>query len=142
MREQVLKINGGHRLEGGKVSIAGSSNQVTKCIIASLLTQEHVVIKSAPAVNERKIAEELFAYLGGQVEYLDENTIRLCAKDISKDSISREICQKKSHFDSGAGASFAPIWKGPHLCCFRRRQDRQKTGGLSYQRPPRDGSPC
>lgn len=94
MREQVLKINGGHRLEGGKVSIAGSSNQVTKCIIASLLTQEHVVIKSAPAVNERKIAEELFAYLGGQVEYLDENTIRLCAKDISKDSISREICQK------------------------------------------------
>lgn len=94
MREQLLKINGGQKLEGGRVSIAGSSNQVTKCIIASMLTNEHVVIKSAPAVNERKIAEELFVYLGGDIDYLDENTIRLCANDISKNSISKEICQK------------------------------------------------
>lgn len=92
--EQIIKINGGQRLAGGRVSIAGSSNQVTKCIIASLLTHEHVVIKSAPAVNERKVAEELFAYLGGDVEYIDEHTIRICANNVGRHSISREICQK------------------------------------------------
>lgn len=94
MGEQLLKINGGQKLAGGRVSISGSSNQVTKCIIASMLTNEHVVIKSAPAVNERRIAEELFTYLGGNVEHLDENTIRLCAHELSKNVISREICQK------------------------------------------------
>ena len=92
--EQLLKINGGQKLVGGKVSIAGSSNQVTKCIIASLLTNEHILIKNAPAVNERKIAEELFAHLGGEVEYVDEHTVRLCAYGVTKNSISREICQK------------------------------------------------
>lgn len=94
MGEKVLSINGGHKLEGGRVSISGSSNQVTKCIIAAMLTNEHVLIKSAPAVNERKIAEELFAYLGGQVEYLDENTVRLCAHDLGRSDISQEICKK------------------------------------------------
>ncbi|MGY3803422.1 UDP-N-acetylglucosamine 1-carboxyvinyltransferase [Pigmentibacter ruber] len=92
--EQLLKINGGQKLVGGKVSIAGSSNQVTKCIIASLLTNEHILIKNAPAVNERKIAEELFAHLGGEVEYVDEHAVRLCAYGVTKNSISREICQK------------------------------------------------
>lgn len=92
--EQILKIEGGQKLSGGRVSIAGSSNQVTKCIIAALLTNEHVLIKNAPAVNERKIAEELFAHLGGEVEYIDEHTIRLCAYNVSKNSISKEICQK------------------------------------------------
>jgi len=92
--EQILKIEGGQKLSGGRVSIAGSSNQVTKCIIAALLTNEHVLIKNAPAVNERKIAEELFAHLGGEVEYIDEHTIRLCEYNVSKNSISKEICQK------------------------------------------------
>ena len=92
--EQIIKINGGQKLIGGRVSIAGSSNQVTKCIIAALLTHEHVVIKSAPAVSERKVAEELFSYLGGDVEYIDEHVIRICANNVSKSSISREICKK------------------------------------------------
>ncbi len=92
--EQIIKIEGGRKLSDGKVSIAGSSNQVTKCIIAALLTHEDVLIKNAPNVNERKVAEELFAYLGGEVEHLDEHTIRISAKNIGTSSISREICKK------------------------------------------------
>ena len=94
--EQIIKINGGHKLAGGKVSIAGSSNQVTKCIIASLLTHEPVLIKNAPDVNERKVAQELFSYLGGDVEIIDEHTIRICAQHINRTSISKEIWKKNS----------------------------------------------
>jgi UDP-N-acetylglucosamine 1-carboxyvinyltransferase len=92
--KQILKINGGQKLSGGRVSIAGSSNQVTKCIIAALLTNDHILIKNAPAVNERRIAEELFKHFDGKIKNLDEHTITLCAKQVSKNTISREICQK------------------------------------------------
>jgi UDP-N-acetylglucosamine 1-carboxyvinyltransferase len=92
--EQVIRINGGRKLTGGKVTIAGSSNQVTKCIIASLLTNEPVLIKNAPDVNERKVAQELFSYLGGDVEAIDEHTIRVCANNANKYSIAKEICKK------------------------------------------------
>lgn len=68
--EKKLKIVGGKRLKGGRISIAGSSNQVTKCIIASLLTDEDIVIKGAPLVDERRMVEDLYQYLGGEVEQL------------------------------------------------------------------------
>ncbi len=90
--ESALKIVGGTKLQGGRVSVAGSSNQVTKCIIAAMLTDEPILIKSAPAVQERYIAQELFQYLGGTVDELDEHTIRLSGKKIEHNSISREIC--------------------------------------------------
>lgn len=79
---------------GGRVAIAGSSNQVTKCIIAALLTDESVLIKGAPAVNERYIVEELFESLGGCVERLDEHTLRLNSRNVSESEIPEEICRK------------------------------------------------
>jgi UDP-N-acetylglucosamine 1-carboxyvinyltransferase len=94
MKESELVIRGGKRLSGGRVAIAGSSNQVTKCIIASMLTTEKVLIKGAPFVNERLIVEELFTSLGGSVEHLDEQTVRLDASSLSSHAISQEICRK------------------------------------------------
>ena len=47
-----MEIRGGRRLSGGRVSVAGSSNQVTKCIIASLLTNDDVMVRGAPEVSE------------------------------------------------------------------------------------------
>lgn len=99
-----LVVRGGQKLRGGKISIAGSSNQVTKCILAALLTDETVLIKGAPVVNERFIAEELFSHLGGHVEHLDENTIRLCARTVFRNKISKEICQKNRISILAAGA--------------------------------------
>src|SRR6186713_1219881 len=66
VKDNVMEIRGGRRLSGGRVSVAGSSNQVTKCIIASLLTNEDVTLRGAPEVNERKVVQELFEFLGGR----------------------------------------------------------------------------
>lgn len=93
-KEQLIEIRGGKKLSGGRVAIAGSSNQVTKCIIAALLTDESVLIKGAPDVNERKIVEELFAAVGGKVELLDEHTLRLNAKLVDTEEIPLEICRR------------------------------------------------
>lgn len=92
--EKIIKINGGKKLSGGQVSIAGSSNQVTKCIIAALLTDEEVLIKGAPEVDERKIVEDLFTYLGGQIVNEDEHTLRLKASTVDKFVLPQEVCIK------------------------------------------------
>ena len=77
LSSNVMEIRGGRRLTGGKVAVAGSSNQVTKCIIASLLTDEDVIVQGAPEVNERKVVQELFQYLGGRVDELDPGPLAL-----------------------------------------------------------------
>jgi UDP-N-acetylglucosamine 1-carboxyvinyltransferase len=92
--EKWIEIRGGRKLSGGRISIAGSSNQVTKCVIASMLTDEPVLIKGAPDVDERKIVEQLFASVGGRVETLDEHTVRLTGKTIDKFEIPTEICRR------------------------------------------------
>lgn len=92
--ERHLKIKGGKKLTGGKISIAGSSNQVTKCIIASLLTDEPVLIKGAPEVDERRMVENLYEFLGGRIERLDSDTIRLTAAGVEKFEIPEELCRR------------------------------------------------
>ena len=91
---QRLEMVGGKKLSGGKISIAGSSNQVTKCIIASMLTDEPVIIKGTPLVDERLIVENLYRSLGGEVEVLDEDASCFSAKNVSHNRISAEQCQK------------------------------------------------
>ena len=92
--QEHFEIIGGAKLSGGRVPIAGSSNQVTKCIIASLLTTEDVLIKNAPCVNERYVVQNLFSFLGGNVIEKDEHTINLNAKDLAVHTIPDELCHK------------------------------------------------
>ena len=89
-----LKIVGGKKLTGGTIEIAGSSNQVTKSIIASLLTDEPVVVKGAPDVDERKAVAGLFSFLGGNIEHHSSEEFTLCAKDVNVNEISEEMCSK------------------------------------------------
>jgi UDP-N-acetylglucosamine 1-carboxyvinyltransferase len=127
--EPQIQIQGGRRLEGGRVAIAGSSNQVTKCIIAALLTDEPVLIKGAPDVNERHIVEELFRSLGGTVERLDEHTVRVCAKNVDQHALTREVCQKNR---------IAILAAGPLLHRFGKAQLYATLGGDKIGKRPVD----
>ena len=92
--ERKIWVKGGKKLSGGSVHIAGSSNQVTKCIIASMLTDQEVIIKGAPVVDERKIVANLYASLGGTVSTPEEDVLKLCSKTIDKWEISEEQYKK------------------------------------------------
>lgn len=94
VQEPVLRIVGGRKISGGKVEIAGSSNQVTKCIMAALLTNEAILIKGAPDVEERWSVQKLFQVLGGSTKDFDQNTTEFCAQNLDQFSIPKEICQK------------------------------------------------
>lgn len=127
--EQLIEIRGGKKLSGGRVAIAGSSNQVTKCIVAALLTDEPVLIRGAPDVNERKIVEEMFSAIGGQVETLDEHTIRLCAKGVDRFEIPAEICRRNR---------IAILAAGPLLHRFHRAKLYAALGGDKIGKRPVD----
>ncbi len=127
--EQIIEIKGGKKLTGGKVSIAGSSNQVTKCIIASLLTDEPVLIKSAPMVDERKIVEDLFSFLGGTVEHADEHTIKLCAKNVGVSVLPESECRKNR---------ISILTAGPLLHRFRKVSLYGTLGGDKIGKRPVD----
>lgn len=117
---KVLQIRGGRRLSGGRVAVAGSSNQVTKCIIASLLTDEDVIVGRAPEVNERSIVEQLFEYLGGEVEHLSPNTLRLNAKNVARSTLPHEMCRKNR---------ISVLTAGPLLHRFREVSIANTLGG-------------
>lgn len=89
-----IKIIGGKPLKGGAIDVSGSSNQVTKCIIASLLTDEDIIIKDAPLVDERLNVEALVKRLGANVEHLDDETIRINSKNLNCHDIPKEICEQ------------------------------------------------
>jgi UDP-N-acetylglucosamine 1-carboxyvinyltransferase len=128
-KEPIIKIKGGTKLTGGRVAIAGSSNQVTKCIMAAMLTDEPVLIKGAPEVNERRMVEDLFAALGGQVEYLDEKTVRLTARTIDKNHLSRQLCERNR---------IAILAAGPLLHRFKTVTIAAALGGDKIGKRPVD----
>lgn len=122
-----LRITGGKRLTKGRIPIAGSSNQVTKAIIAALLTDEPVLIKGAPDVDERKMVEGLFQYLGGSVRTLDVDVIEVCAKGVDKWEIPEELCRKNR---------IAVLCAGPLLKRFGRVSFFGALGGDKIGKRP------
>jgi UDP-N-acetylglucosamine 1-carboxyvinyltransferase len=129
VKDNVMEIRGGRRLTGGRVSVAGSSNQVTKCIIASLLTSEDVILRGAPEVNERKVVQELFEFLGGRVEELDSSTLRLSAKGVAQAHIPDDLCRKNR---------ISVLCAGPLLHRFREVTIANTLGGDQIGRRPVD----
>ncbi|MEN9809771.1 MAG: UDP-N-acetylglucosamine 1-carboxyvinyltransferase [Pseudomonadota bacterium] len=128
-KEPIIQINGGRRLSGGRVAIAGSSNQVTKCIIAAMLTDEPVLIKGAPEVNERRMVEDLFAALGGGVEYLDEKTVRLTGRSLNVYELSKTLCERNR---------IAILAAGPLLHRFKKVKMAATLGGDKIGKRPVD----
>ena len=124
---RVIRIRGGKKLQGGSIDIAGSSNQVTKAIIASMLTDEPVTIKGAPEVDERKIVEQLFSSLGGKVEHLESGVVRVTAKTLDSFSISENLCQKNR---------ISILSAGPLLHRFKRAEFSGLLGGDKIGKRP------
>jgi UDP-N-acetylglucosamine 1-carboxyvinyltransferase len=124
-----MEVRGGVRLEGGRVAIAGSPNQVTKCIMAALLTDDPVTVRDAPDVNERRVVQDLFAYLGGRVDLPDAHTVRLSAADVARHEIPEEQCRRNR---------IAVLAAGPLLHRFRKVSLSAALGGDRIGKRPVD----
>jgi UDP-N-acetylglucosamine 1-carboxyvinyltransferase len=62
-----LIIKGGKKLEGS-VRVKGAKNAIGKMLMASLLTEEEVVLKNVPNNQETEIAIEICSQIGSEIE--------------------------------------------------------------------------
>ncbi len=125
--QPTFKISGGKRLTGGEVSISGSPNQVTKAIVASLLCDEDVIIKGAPAVGEREVVEQTFKLVGGTVEHLERDVVKLNAKQVHKNEIPLEHCMRNR---------ISILFAGPLLHRFKKVKIGLSLGGDKIGKRP------
>ena len=74
----------------GTVKASGNKNAALPCIAAALLTDEPVVLRNIPEIEDVHIMLEVYGALGGKVESLGPNAWRLHLGDIASSSIPIE----------------------------------------------------
>ena len=63
---KILHITGGRKLSG-TVRVAGAKNAATKMMIASLLTDQPVILKNCPQIEDVKITAEICTAIGAKI---------------------------------------------------------------------------
>lgn len=116
---QKLIIHGGRPLHG-QVTISGAKNSVTKLMVASLLTDEKVVLYNVPHIGDVDITREIIAQIGSQVE-LEEHVLTIRTPKIANTRV-KELHRKNriSVLALGpllhrAGEAFLPIVGGDDI---------------------------
>ncbi|MFO7848691.1 MAG: UDP-N-acetylglucosamine 1-carboxyvinyltransferase [Spirochaetia bacterium] len=77
----------------GKIRASGNKNSALPCIAAALLTDEPVILRNIPAIEDVRVMFDIFSRLGGTVEQLGPNEHRLQAGDIVSSEIPPEIAK-------------------------------------------------
>lgn len=101
-------IQGGVPLSG-EITAAGNKNAALPILAACLLTEEEVVIANVPRIRDTEAQIALLAKLGVEVEWIEDNTIRLCAKNVTDTTLDEDL-------SSAIRASF--LLAGPLLARF------------------------
>ncbi|MDR2447278.1 MAG: UDP-N-acetylglucosamine 1-carboxyvinyltransferase [Treponema sp.] len=86
-------IEGGHPLSGD-IRASGNKNAALPCIAAALLTDEPVVLKNIPDIEDVHVMLDVYHDLGGDVTPLSPNSYRLCTKNIVSSEIPLEHAKK------------------------------------------------
>jgi UDP-N-acetylglucosamine 1-carboxyvinyltransferase len=79
-------ITGGNPISG-TVRCSGNKNAALPCIAAALLTDESVVLRNIPEIEDVDVMLKVFSTLGGTVKKLDAHNYRLHAANITSSEI-------------------------------------------------------
>src|SRR6056297_3537394 len=71
----------------GKIRAGGNKNSALPCIAATLLTDEPVVLKRLPDIEDVHVMLQILTTLGASIERLGPNQVRIHASDISTHEI-------------------------------------------------------
>ena len=86
-------INGKVPLNG-TIKVSGNKNAALPCIAAALLTDEPVILRNIPDIEDVNVMLDVFIALGGEVESIEPNVIKLHINDIKLSEIPREQALK------------------------------------------------
>jgi UDP-N-acetylglucosamine 1-carboxyvinyltransferase len=101
--KDVIKIEGGHRLNG-KVRISGSKNSTVALIPACVLAGKPVTIYGVPNISDVKALTKLLEELNVKVEKIDEETLYIDPSEMVNTPLKSEAVQKlrASYYFMGA----------------------------------------
>jgi len=86
-------IDGGVPLNG-TVKASGNKNAALPCIAAALLTDEPVILRNIPEIEDVQVMLEIYTSLGGSVEPLGPNSFRLQLGNITASMVPVEQAKK------------------------------------------------
>lgn len=87
------KVEGGFPIQG-TVAASGNKNAALPCIAASLLTEEPVILRNIPDIEDTGVMLLILQSLGASVEHIGEHSWKIIAADISKNDIPAELSKK------------------------------------------------
>lgn len=88
-----------YRIEGGRplagtVRASGNKNAALPCIAAALLTDQTVILRNVPEIEDVHVMLSVFQALGGSVTRTGENEYRLSTTDILRSEVPPELARK------------------------------------------------
>ena len=86
-------IEGGFPIKG-TIRASGNKNAALPCIAAALLTDEPVILRNLPEIEDVQVMLEIVEALGGTVEKLSVNEYRIEVKTIARNDIPLEMSKK------------------------------------------------
>ena len=107
-------IKGGNPLVG-EVSIGGAKNAALGILAAAIMTDETVTIENLPNVNDTNVLLQAIAAIGGKVERVNANTVKINGSQIHTFCIDDGFIRKirASYYLLGAllGKYKKPRWR-------------------------------
>jgi len=85
-------IRGGNPITG-RYRPAGNKNAALPMLAAAVLTDKPVRLRNLPLIDDVKVMLDILAELGVDIS-LRGHTVTLCAKGLSKRTVSRNLCRK------------------------------------------------
>ena len=86
-------IEGGVPLKG-EVTPAGNKNAALPLLAASLLTNEPIVLRNIPQIQDTQVMRRLIESLGVQIEELDDASWRVTARDLRLADLNPDLCRR------------------------------------------------
>jgi UDP-N-acetylglucosamine 1-carboxyvinyltransferase len=86
-------IEGGFPIKG-KTRASGNKNAALTCIAAALLTEERVVLRNVPDIEDVRVMLEILRALGAKAEWNGPNQLDIKASALSRTDIPQELASK------------------------------------------------
>src|SRR5512134_2052163 len=86
-------IEGGVPLNG-EVTPAGNKNAALPLLAASLLTDEPIILRNIPQIQDTHVMRNLIESLGVHIEELDATSWRVVARDLRPADLNPDLCRR------------------------------------------------
>jgi UDP-N-acetylglucosamine 1-carboxyvinyltransferase len=86
-------IEGGSPISG-TIRASGNKNAALPCLAAALLTDEPVILRNIPDIEDVQVMLGIYRSLGGEVEALGPNAYRMILRDIKTSEVPPEYARK------------------------------------------------